>query len=109
MSWRHDLLKFTIERELLLPPGGGTLLDDVRTFLRSKLGRSRLSTLQAAPTAKGNGGGILAVRRGYLRYPILDLAAGDVDHQLGELGGVAWTFEALVWHGCNMRRSSSSF
>lgn len=38
----------------------------------------------------------------WLWRPILDLAAGDVDHKLGELGGIAGTFRALLRHGASM-------
>jgi hypothetical protein len=41
-----------------------------------------------------HGGRVLAVRR-RRRPAILDLAAGDVDHELGKLGGVAGTLEAV--------------
>lgn len=41
--------------------------------------------------------------------PIIDLAAGDIDDQLGELGGIAGTLEALVWHGASMRGMASDF
>jgi MFS family permease len=30
---------------------------------------------------------------------VLDLTAGDIYHQLGELGGITGAFRALVWHG----------
>lgn len=33
---------------------------------------------------------------------VLDFAAGNVDHELGELGGVARKFGALRWHGVSM-------
>jgi hypothetical protein len=34
---------------------------------------------------------------------ILDLAVGDIDHELRDLGGVARTLEALIWHDVSMR------
>jgi hypothetical protein len=40
---------------------------------------------------------------------ILDLAARDIDHELGELGGIARAFESLLWHGASMHRLPSRF
>jgi hypothetical protein len=42
-------------------------------------------------------------------FSIFDFAAGDIDHQLGELGRIAWAFQAFVWHVRNMRRVLSRF
>jgi len=39
------------------------------------------------------------MQRAAERFSILDLAAGDVDHQLGELRWIAGTFESVLWHG----------
>src|SRR5579884_1291529 len=36
------------------------------------------------------------------RFPILYLAARNIDHELGELGRVAGAFWALYWHGESM-------
>lgn len=41
------------------------------------------------------------------RLAVLDLASGDVDHQLGELGGIARALQGLVWHGATMPRLAS--
>jgi len=35
--------------------------------------------------------------------------AGNIDHQLGELSGIAGTFSALSWHGANMPGAPSRF
>ena len=37
----------------------------------------------------------------------LHFAAGHVDHKLGELGGIARAFWALLWHGASMPRAPS--
>src|SRR5437899_916510 len=90
------------------PTGFGGLPGYFGTPLRRHLGCPCRAALEAAAPAKRDGSGVLAIER-WWRFTILDLTAGDVDHQLGELGGVAWAFESLVRHDANMRRVASRF
>jgi hypothetical protein len=52
------------------------------------LGRSCFTAFEAATTAETDAGCILTFQQ-WRRFSILDLAAGDVDHQLGELRWIA--------------------
>jgi hypothetical protein len=59
----------------------------------------RFAAYDAAKTTSPHGGRVfpLFLRR---RRSILDLTARNVDHELGELGGIAWAFRALCSAWC---------
>lgn len=64
---------------------------------------SRRAPFYAAQAAAFNGLGVFVVVN-----PILYLARGDIHDELGELGGVARTWESFSGHASNMASASGS-
>src|SRR5216684_1169152 len=79
------------------PSSRGSLPSNLFPFPLTELGCSRCAAPLATKSPQGDGGRIftLLFRR---RVSVLDLAGGDIDHQLGELGRIAGTFQAAARH-----------
>ena len=73
---------------ILLPPRSSSLLSNCRFLLHGQSGSPSNTSLEATKSSEGYGGWVLTLFF-WRRLSILDLAAGNVDHELGELGGVA--------------------
>jgi hypothetical protein len=97
------------DRALFSPSGLCGLPGYLGSPFWGKAGRACFTTLKTATPAKRNGGRVFVRVVNWLWRFILDFAAGNVDHELSELGGIAWTFEAFVWHHANIRHRPSVF
>jgi hypothetical protein len=92
--------------ELFLPTYACRFFRDFRSFYGGHF-LSSCGTPFATPGAAAGGSLPCFLWRG---RSILDLAAGDINHQLGKLGWVTRTFaKALLWHDASMRDKPSRF
>jgi len=93
---------------LICPPCGGAHLCDLLAFLGAQFGGARDGALFTAKLSERDGGGIfpsVIASRSFVD----DFAAGDIDHELRQLGGIAGALEQVFWHDRIMHGSPSRF
>ena len=73
-----------------IPPSLSRLSGDGFPLARRQGIRPRLAALQAAEAPKRDSGGVLALV-GFRHSFVIGIATGDIDHEFGELAGVAGT------------------
>jgi hypothetical protein len=100
--------KFLSSGGFFRPAGADCLLGTGAPLFVRHTFSSGHTALEATFATQGNGRRVLSpfLWRG---LAILDFAAGDIDHQLSELGWVAGALESVLWHDATMRQNSSGF
>jgi hypothetical protein len=93
---------------LFIPADFSSFPRNLCSALWRHLGRPRLAAFEAAAPAEAHRSRVFSIQGGFW-LAVLDLAAGDIYHELGELGRIARALAAIFWHGVNMRQYSSGF